>query len=247
MILVPAMDLLDGQVVRVQQGDLNRIQVYSNNPLEIASKFVENGASVIHVVDLNAAVKSDPRKNEKIVDVLLSKLSGSIKIQVAGGIRNLATGRSLIDRGAGRIVIGSIAYSEVEVAIEILETFGDFRVVLALDYDVSGTVKTSGWTKAERESARAAISRSSALGFTNFLLTSIDRDGMLGGPDVENLGNFKRAIGDRGRIIASGGVTTLEDLSKLSAISINEAIIGKGLYEGTIDFSALGKKEFVQP
>src|ERR1700722_17658579 len=116
MILVPAMDLLDGQVVRVQQGDLNRVQVYSNNPLEIANKFVENGASVIHVVDLNAAVKSDPRKNEKIVDALLSKLSGSIMIQIAGGIRNLSTGRSLIDRGAGRIVIGSVAYSAMEVA-----------------------------------------------------------------------------------------------------------------------------------
>jgi phosphoribosylformimino-5-aminoimidazole carboxamide ribotide isomerase len=243
MILVPAIDLLDGQVVRVRQGDLNQATVYSSNPLETAKKFAICGASIIHVVDLNAAVKSDQRKNEKTIEQFFTELRGSVKFQIAGGIRNSSTASSLIDRGAARIVIGSVAYSAPEIATEILGSLGKNKVVLALDYDSHGNVKTSGWMKEERESALTAISRFSKLGFTNFLTTSIDRDGMMKGPDIENLSNFRMAIGEQGRIIASGGVTTVEDISRLSDIGIDEVIIGKGLYEETIPISVLGQTQ----
>jgi len=243
MILVPAIDLLDGQVVRVQQGDLNRTTVYSTNPLEIAEKFVVSGAAIIHLVDLNAAVKSDPRKNDKTIERLLTELGDSVKFQVAGGIRSGSAASSLVDRGAARIVIGSVAYSAPEVATEILVSLGKNKVVLALDYDNAGNVKTSGWTKAEKESSQMAVSRFWGLGFTNFLMTSIDRDGMMKGPDIENLGKFRGAIGQHGSIIASGGVTTIEDISRLSGIGIEEAIIGKGFYEKTIPLSVLGQMQ----
>ncbi|HXQ92573.1 MAG TPA: 1-(5-phosphoribosyl)-5-[(5-phosphoribosylamino)methylideneamino] imidazole-4-carboxamide isomerase [Nitrososphaerales archaeon] len=243
---MPAIDLLDGQVVRVQQGDLNRAIVYSSNPLETAEKFARSGATIIHVVDLNAAVKSDPRKNEKTIEQFLTELGDSVKFQIAGGIRNSTAASSLIDRGAARIVIGSVAYSAPQIATEILGSLGKNKVVLALDYDNTGYVKTSGWTKAEWESALNAISRFSKLGFTNFLMTSIERDGMMKGPDFENLGNFRRAIDEQGKIIASGGVTTIEDFSRLSHIGIDEVIIGKGFYEETIPISVLGQTQQVK-
>jgi phosphoribosylformimino-5-aminoimidazole carboxamide ribotide isomerase len=240
MILVPAIDLLDGQVVRVQQGDLNRAHVYSNNPLETAKKFAESGAVMIHVVDLNAAVKSDPERNEKMIDSLLMKLGDSVKFQIAGGIRSVTSARSLVDRGAARIVIGSVAYSAPQIATEILESLGKDKLALALDYDGAGNVKTSGWTKMEAEPALIAISRFLGLGFTNFLMTSIERDGMMKGPDIENLGNFRKAVGNEVKIIASGGITTIEDISRLSRSRIDEAIIGKAFYEETIPISVLG-------
>ena len=247
MILVPAIDLLNGQVVRAEQGDLNRAHVYSNNPLEIAEKFATRGATIIHVVDLNAAVKSDPGKNEKTIERLLTELGDSVKFQIAGGIRTVPTASSLIDCGAARIVIGSVAYSAPEIATEILESLGKNKVVLALDYDNAGNVKTSGWTRVEMETALTAISGFSGLGFTNFLTTSIDRDGMMRGPDIENLRKFRLAIGKEGKIIASGGVTTIHDISKLSGIGIDEAIIGKGFYEETIPVSVLGQMQQVEP
>jgi phosphoribosylformimino-5-aminoimidazole carboxamide ribotide isomerase len=239
MILIPAIDLLDGNVVRVQQGDLNRSQIYSRSPLETAIKFVERGAKMIHVVDLNSAVRSDPEANEASIRLLLSELRDSVKFQIAGGIRSASKAKSLMDMGAARIVIGSIAYSTPAVAKEVLESLGKERIVLALDYDSTGNVKTSGWTRQERESALAALKRFLELGFANFLMTSIDRDGMMKGPDLENLAIFRGAIGGRGKIIASGGVTTIEDISKLSAIGVDEAIIGKGFYEKTIPISIL--------
>lgn len=223
------------------------MHVYSDNPVETAKKFVASGAAIIHVVDLDAAVKSDPKRNEKTIDRLLTDLGDSVKFQIAGGIRSITNARSLIDRGAAKIVVGSIAYSAPEIAIEILKSLGENKLVLALDYDSVGNIKTSGWTKAERESALRAISRFSRLGFTNFLMTSIDRDGMMKGPDIENLENFRSAMGDEGKIIASGGVTTIEDISKLSNIGIDEAIIGKGFYEETIPISILGQMQWAKP
>ena len=238
-IVVPAIDLLGGKVVRVEHGDLDRAKVYSDDPIRIARKFVERGATLIHMVDLDAAVRSDTMTNRRILDDLLQQLGRDVKIQIAGGIRTLETATSLVERGTSRIVIGSLAYSNLQIAIDILKALRTSDVVLALDYDDLGHVKTHGWKQDETELARTEVHRFSILGFRNFLLTSISRDGMMKGPDFENLKIFRQSLDDSTRIIASGGVTTEQDIANLSALRIDEAIVGTSLYEGKIPLSVL--------
>ncbi|MDA4111908.1 MAG: 1-(5-phosphoribosyl)-5-[(5-phosphoribosylamino)methylideneamino] imidazole-4-carboxamide isomerase [Thaumarchaeota archaeon] len=239
MLIVPAIDLYDKRVVRVEQGDLNRATVYSDSPSNVAKEFIEHGASKIHLVDLNAAVKSDLKTNEKIVDQLLNRLGSSVDFQVAGGIRDTAIAKSLYERGAKSIVIGSIAYSDSLTALGILNSLGRDRVVLALDYDGAGLVKTSGWKKTEKENVESAISRFSALGFAKFLLTSISRDGLMRGPDLEKLQTLRKDVPKDLQITASGGVSTEVDLENLRDIGIDEVIVGKAFYENSIPRSIL--------
>lgn len=237
-IVVPAIDLLNGMVVRVEQGDLNRATVYSRDPVETARSFTEHGATIIHVVDLDAAVKSNPATNAGVIESLLSNLGRKVRFQVGGGVRNIDTARSLIEGGSSRVVISSLAYSSIDACLEMLRSFGADRIVLALDYDEKGIVRTSGWKNSQKEYAQDALVRFSTLGFRNFLLTSIGRDGMLRGPDLENLKFFRKTTSSR--IIASGGVASREDVSELSGIGIDEVIVGKAFYEKKIPLSILG-------
>lgn len=237
-LVVPAVDLLDGNVVRLEQGDLKRSNVYSNDPIKVVKEFAENGASLIHLVDLNAAVRSDPMRNEMTINAILQNVNNS-KFQIAGGIRSVETAISLISKGAGRIVLGSVAYLSLETALKILESIGSSKTVLALDYDREGRVKTHGWKKNENETTSKALARFSKLGFEIFLLTSIDRDGLMTGPDLAALKEFKNIAGSNCEIIASGGVATVEDLTRLAEISIDEAIVGKSFYERKIPLSIL--------
>lgn len=236
MLVVPAVDLLDRCVVRVEQGDEKRLKVYSEDPVNTVRNFAKSGASIIHVVDLNAAIRGDPDTNREIIEKMLTELGSSISIQVAGGIRSLEVARRLVEFGAKRIVISSIAYSKPDTALEVLRLFGDNKVVLALDYDVQGRVRTSGWSKQEGESVDSAILRFSKLGFGIFLITAIERDGLLRGPDLETLQKIRalKPTSTGAVIIASGGVTSETDVASLARIGIDEAIVGKAIYEGRI-------------
>jgi phosphoribosylformimino-5-aminoimidazole carboxamide ribotide isomerase len=245
MIVIPAIDLFGGNVVRLEKGDLNRAHVYSRDPLETAKKFVASGATVIHIVDLDAAIRGDADQNKLVIDLLLGQIVHATCLQIAGGIRQVETARRLIDRGAKRIVIGSVAYSSPEISLEILNSLGSEAVVLALDYDLRGRVKTMGWKTEQVETALDAVARFSKLGFRNFLLTAIERDGMMEGPDVENLEIFKKSLGDSGKIIASGGVSNVDDLADLERIKVDEAIIGKGLYEEKMSLSVFRRSESI--
>ncbi|MGI0092421.1 MAG: HisA/HisF-related TIM barrel protein [Nitrososphaerales archaeon] len=240
MLIIPAVDLLERRVVRVEQGDRERAKVYSNDPLSVIRNFVENGASLIHVVDLNAAIRNDNETNADLIKSILLNARGSVRIQLAGGIRNFDKAERLFNAGANRIVISSIAYSNLKEAIRILETMGSGSVVLALDYDRSGKVRTSGWARQEAESVGEALPRYENLGFTRFLLTAIERDGLLNGPDVATLEAIRK-ICKTAKIIASGGITSEEDVANLSGIGMDEAIIGKAIYEGRIPLSLLAR------
>src|ERR1700730_9090459 len=191
MIIIPAMDLLEREVVRLEQGDIRNPTIYSGDPSEIVQSFVSHGVSRIHLVDLNAAVLSDPKTNAPIIDGLLRQVGESIAFQVAGGIRDGSIAASLLARGASNIVLGSIAYSEPKVAKEILSTLGPSHVILALDYDRSRLVRTRGWAKAENENVEIAFQGFFDSGFRQFLFTSIDRDGLMTGPDLETLPRLK--------------------------------------------------------
>ncbi len=208
----------------------------------MAKKFVRNGASKIHLVDLNAAAKSDPATNAIVLEELLEKIAPSVDLQCAGGIRSLSVAKSLVARGAKSIVIGSLAYSDPTGAKEILTSLGSKTVVLALDYDGSGIVRTTGWRKAENEMVEFALRRFSEVGFRQFLLTSINRDGLMKGPDLAALTKLRKFASRDSKICASGGVSTVDDLVNLEKIGMDEAIVGKAIYEGTIPLSVLKKE-----
>ena len=239
--MVPAIDLLDRKVVRVEQGDENRRKVYSDDPAGTAESLARRGAALLHVVDLNAAIHGDSETNREVIDNMLSKLGTRIGLEVAGGIRNEENAKSLIQRGARRIVLGSIAYSNLEGALSILKSLGSDKTVLALDYDVSGNVRTKGWKKAESEQVDSAVVRFRGLGFSKFLLTAIDRDGMLAGPDIQTLARIRNLGSSNFTLIASGGVSTDADLSNLASIGIEEVIVGKAIYEGKISSLVVGE------
>ena len=241
-MIVPAVDLIDRCVVRVEQGDQKRKTVYSDDPLKTIRNFARNGAKLVHVVDLNAAIRNDPDTNRELIAKILSEVD-SISIQMAGGIRSTDTVRKLLDSGAQRIVISSIAYSKPDEAYEILQTFGAGRIVLALDYDGSGMVRTSGWSKKEGETVFSAVARFSKLGFNYFLTTAVQRDGLLQGPDLKTLEMLRKQNStSSAKIIASGGITSEEDITRLSNIGMDEAIVGKAIYEGRIPLSVLSKR-----
>jgi phosphoribosylformimino-5-aminoimidazole carboxamide ribotide isomerase len=240
-MIVPAVDLMDRCVVRVEQGDPRRKTIYSDDPLRAVQNFANNGATLVHVVDLNAAIRNDPDTNREVIARILSG-AGSIGVQLAGGIRSSSMVRKLLDGGAQRIVISSVAYSKPDEAYGILQTFGAGRIVLALDYDGAGMVRTTGWTKKEGETVFSAVSRFSKMGFNYFLATAVQRDGLLQGPDITTLELLRRENPmSSAKIIASGGITSEDDIARLSQIGMDEAIVGKAIYEGRIPLSVLSK------
>ena len=241
MIVVPAIDILDNKVVRVKQGKQETAKAYSDDPTAVAKDFLRSGATIVHVVDLSAAIDGDLQRNMKTLEHLLSSFSGTrLRVEIAGGLRNEQRAKEFLHLGASRIVLGSIAYDNLTSAKSILESAGSQRVVLALDYDQQGFVRSHGWKKREAERMEEALRRFESLGFTQFLITSINRDGMLEGPDVPTLRKL-RAEFPQGTIhlIASGGVASESDLKTLSGIRVDEVIVGKAFYEGTIGKSVL--------
>jgi len=243
--VIPAIDLLDRQVVRVEQGDPSRKKVYSEDPESTFAYFLKNGARIIHLVDLNSAIKGDSNTNASVVDSILAEFGQKVTVQVAGGIRSVQQAKSLVERGAKRIVIGSLVYSNLDAALRILKIYkksstSPFSVVVALDYDRAGYVRTSGWKNRQKEKVDSALARFTRLGFSSVLLTAIRKDGMMDGPDTQKLREIRYNF-SRGelKIIASGGVTTETDIDKLFSIGVDEVIVGKAFYEGKIPLSAL--------
>lgn len=233
MLIIPAMDLLDRHVVRIEQGDQERRKVYSDDPVGMVKGFSDRGARLVHVVDLNAAIRNDRETNSDLISQILSKVRCGV--QIAGGIRSIDDAREKLEKGAQRVVISSVAYSKPDEAFAILQSLGAGCVVLALDYGKNFLVRTSGWSRQEKELVFDAVSRFSKLGFNYFLATSVERDGLLNGPDYSSLERLRKENpAGSARIIASGGVSTEEDLSKLARFGIDEAIVGKAIYEGKI-------------
>lgn len=227
MKVIPSIDLMDKKVVRLSQGDPNRMKVYSNDAPSLAAKWEELGADALHLVDLDATLS---RGNN--LDVL-RKISDKVSIpsQVGGGIRSIGYAQKLLDIGIQRLVIGTIVLEEKKLFEEMLSKVGKERIVVALDYK-GDEVVTRGWTKPAGVKMLDALKEISTLGVNAFLLTCVERDGMLLGPDLAVLKKAKQSSG--AEIQASGGVSSIDDIRKLMQVSVNAVIIGKALYEKRI-------------
>lgn len=231
MIIYPAIDLKEGQCVRLVQGRAEDKTVYSQNPAQVARGFEEQGAAFLHVVDLDGAFEGRPANLDAI-----RAIAGAISIpfQVGGGLRTRENVLTLLQAGANRVIIGTRAVKSPEFIAELIQEFGPERIVLGVDAR-SGMVATEGWVETSTLKATELGRRMKELGIINAVYTDVSRDGLLQGPNLDSIREM--AIGTGLKIIASGGVSSLDNirqLKEMEALGVSGAIIGKALYEGKI-------------
>jgi phosphoribosylformimino-5-aminoimidazole carboxamide ribotide isomerase len=228
--IIPAVDLMDGKVVRLLQGDPRALKAYWHlgDPVTVAKRWEEYGADALHIIDLDAAL--DRGNNLDIIKKIAQEVR--IPVQVGGGIRTLEAAQNLLRAGINRIIVGSLAFKDSSAMKELLEEFGSDRVVVALDHR-NGEVMVQGWRTATKRGVGEAMERFLNFGANLFLITSITRDGTLQGPDYGLIAEACKRSGVR--VIAAGGVSNIEDLIALKEIGVWGVVIGKALYEGVFD------------
>ena len=224
MKVIVAVDIMGGSVVRLVKGDPTNKVAYSNDPVETAKKWEAVGADMLHVVDLDAAFSTGSNSE------LAAKIAEAVRIpvQIAGGIRSLEKAEEMLSI-ASRVVIGTMAYSELE-GIRKLVKKNAGRIVISID-QIDGMVMVKGWKESTGITVADAISQFYAIGVDEFLLTSIDRDGTLQGPDIKTL---TEAAAMSARIIASGGIASIEDVIRIRSAGCSSVIIGKAMYDGKV-------------
>lgn len=226
--IYPAIDMRGGKCVRLLQGDYNKETVYGDSPFEMAKQFADAGADWIHMVDLDGA-KDGKRVNDTYVIEAAQKLNA--KVQIGGGIRSEADILHYLENGVSRVIIGSIAISNPEFAIEMIKKYGG-KIAVGIDAK-DGYVVTHGWLETSEMKAVDLGKRFADAGAETFIFTDIATDGMLSGP---NLAAVELMAVETGKsVIASGGVSQLADLTALKALNdkgVSGAIVGKAIYEG---------------
>lgn len=234
MIIFPAIDILKGKCVRLIQGDYNKEVVYDDSPVKMAQQWEAKQAEFIHIVDLDGA-KSGQSINESII-IDIAK-SVNVPIQVGGGIRSMETVQTYLDNGVNRVIVGTAAIENPDFLKEAVETYGE-RIVVSLDAK-EGYVATDGWTDTSDVRALDIVKDLEKLGVKTIVYTDIAKDGMLQGPNLAE----QQAINEATTIdvIASGGVTTREDVDQLKQLDLYGAIVGKALYDGKVTFEELIK------
>ena len=232
MNIIPAIDILEGQVVRLVKGELQNKIVYSDNPIEIAEKLETQGAEIIHVVDLDATLTTGWNNNQNNTEIIL-KIIDTIKIpvQVAGGIRSMDAINKMFEKKAEKIVIGTLAYKNPQVLQQLSKDKVE-KIVISIDQN-KGIVMIDGWRQPSGFKVIEAIKFFMAKGIKEFLLTTVDRDGTLNGPDLDTLSYASNVNG--AKIIASGGISSIEDMIRVKNIGCSAVILGKSIYDGKID------------
>lgn len=222
--VIPAVDIMDGSVVRLVRGNPADKIVYSNDPVETAKKWERAGADWLHVVDLDATLQTG-RKNTEFVSRIIEAVK--IPVQVAGGIRSIYAVNEMFRNNADRVVVGTIAYRNRE-AIRQLAKRNPNKVVVSLDHR-NGIVMIDGWRETAESRVIDSMTSFLDMGIKQFLLTSVDRDGTMNGPDISVLSSA--AMFTNANIIASGGISTVEDVIKVRNIGCSAVILGRALYE----------------
>jgi phosphoribosylformimino-5-aminoimidazole carboxamide ribotide isomerase len=227
MDVIPAVDLMDGRVVRLVRGDPKKMKPYEQfgDPVEVAKKWEREGADFIHVIDLDAALGRG--SNLGVIGKIVKAVSKPV--QVGGGIRSFEAAQKLFQTGVTRVILGSLAFKEPELLKRLLKVFGGDQVVVALDYR-GDEVMVRGWKSATKLSLDAAVEKFVNLHVIFFLVTSITRDGTLTGPDYDTL--VRVSNNPEINVIAAGGIGSLEDLKLLKRSGVQGVVIGKALYEG---------------
>lgn len=232
MILFPAIDIRNGNCVRLIQGDYNQETIYGDSPTDMALMWERKGAEYLHLIDLDGA-KTGNSLNQAAIKSIAETVS--IPVQVGGGIRSIETIKSHIENGVSRVIIGTAAITNLEFLEAAVKSYGD-KIAVSIDAR-NGYVATDGWTETSDIKAIDLIKRLESIGVQTIVYTDIFKDGMLEGPNFEELTAVDTAtILD---VVASGGVTTKEDIERLKSMNMYGAIIGKALYDGNLMFEDL--------
>lgn len=233
MKIIPAIDIMDGKVVRLYKGDPKQKTIYSDNPIEVAKKWSQNGADMLHIVDLDATLGMG--SNLSIIKKIIDNVS--IPIEVAGGLRD----ESIVMNTAqfsNRVVLGTLAFKNKVILKKLLENLGSEKIVISVDHK-NGEILIHGWQTGTGIKLIDALKEFLALGFTEFLLTNVDHDGTLGGPDLKYL--EQACTFENANVIASGGISNVEDVKKVKEKNCFGVILGKALYEDKISIQEAKK------
>jgi len=235
MEVIPAIDISNGKCVRLYKGMKGTEKIYYENPIEALDFWISKDASRLHIIDLDGAWGSD--LNKTILRKMLNRASNEIRIQVGGGIRNLDTAIDIIDAGADRIILGTLAIISPDKIKELSEKVGSERIMVAIDYK-KGKVATHGWTVETEVDPFSFGKKVSDLGAGSIIFSSIEADGTLKGPDLENIEKMVEIV-QGCSIYAAGGIKDIEDIKHLEEIGTKGVIIGKAFYEKLIPISVI--------
>lgn len=229
MKVIPAVDLLDGKLVSLFQGDFERREIEEDDPLDMIEYFKNQGAQEIHVVDLNGARQGQP-ENEDIIQEILQSFS-KLNIQVGGGIRSINTARRYLHEGADAVIVGTAAVKNPYLIGEMIQEFGSKKVIASLDAK-DGELALSGWEEESGVGVKTQLVRMLDYGVNRIIYTDINRDGTLAGPNINALKSFGR---QEIEITVSGGISSQEELKMLEENGIDRAIVGTALYKEELD------------
>ncbi|SFH90999.1 1-(5-phosphoribosyl)-5-[(5-phosphoribosylamino)methylideneamino] imidazole-4-carboxamide isomerase [Tindallia magadiensis] len=233
MLIYPAIDIKNGKCVRLTQGMKEEETIYYHNPWKVALDWKSRGAGQLHVIDLDGAFGGKAGNIEAMKEIIDCV---DIPVQIGGGIREEADVKRLIDMGVWRCILGTKALSDEEMLKRLLKKYGD-KIVVSVDAK-DGKVAVEGWVKVENVDALEFAGKLQDLGLKTLVYTDIGRDGMLQGPNFEALKRLRETV--EIEIIASGGVSSKEDLLQLKELGVDGAIVGKALYEGTMTLEEAG-------
>ena len=226
MIIIPAIDLKDGKCVRLLQGDMDRVTVFSDDPAEIALKWEDKGAQLIHIVDLDGSFAGSP-KNKEVIEKILKSIN--IPIELGGGIRDLSTIDQYISTGVGRVILGTVALESPRLVKEACKLHPG-KILAGIDAK-DGCVAVRGWTEVTQKKAVDAAKELEGLGVAAIIFTDIKRDGMQTGPNIESTKQLAQSVNIP--VIASGGVNTITDIENLLKIEedgVTGVIVGRAIY-----------------
>lgn len=232
MIIYPAIDIMDGKVVRLKQGEANQMTQYGQDPVEVAKAWEAQGAQAIHVVDLEGAFEGET-KNQRTIEGIIKGVK--IPVQVGGGLRSIEAIERVLEMGAARAIIGTAVVENQSLDWDKLDPLKD-RLMVSLD-GRQGFVATRGWVHTSGVKVLDLASSLCQRGLTHIVYTDISKDGMLAGPDLEGIRQLVAIQG--AQIVASGGISQLEDVARVKALGVAGVIVGKALYEGRLKLEEL--------
>ena len=232
MHIIPAIDLMQGECVRLSQGDAGQKTRYTISPLDVVRQFYEDGAEKVHIVDLDGAF-SGKTKNRKVIGKITKTCP--VKIELGGGIRSIADINMWLENGIDQVILGTAAVIHPELVQEAVNRFSSERIIVGVDVK-AGTVATQGWKNVSEMSAENFAVRMEKAGVTRFIYTDIKSDGMMQGPDIPSVQRFVQST--NASVTAAGGIRSIRDildLQKLEDQGVDSVVVGKAIYEGKLD------------
>lgn len=227
MNIFPAIDIKNGKCVRLVQGDFAKLETYGDDPVAVAEKWCAQGAKCLHIIDLDGALMGEAVNKNLIMDMISAV---NVPIQFGGGVRDMKYAEEMIDAGVTRVILGTSALSNKKFLKEAIETYGE-KIAVSMDAK-NGYIAVKGWTELTDVTAADLALELESYGLQTVVYTDISRDGMMAGPNFEEIAYMQKRI--KSRVIASGGISTVEDVNKLKEMGLYGCVIGKALYTGGI-------------